>query len=215
MTDDFAAPPAPGGIPAAQARREDFRPAAPRRRRRRFPRWLLVVLVAGGLAIVGGVIAQITLTVRNGNLTPAAPGDTGRLHSAQVVSGMCLRSIGDAAGIVVAVDCDEPHAAEAVASYTFSGGAWPGDEAAADEVIAFCASQLAPGGPLAAAAESREWVVWVPSEGTWSAGDRKGLCIVWSEEPWTGRAADDQPTANSDDTDSDDTDSDDGGSVGA
>ena len=188
MTGDFAPPPAPGDRPAAQARREDFRPAPPARRRGRFPRWLLVVLAAGGLAIVAGVVGQLALTVRNGNLTPAAPGDTGTLHSAQVVSGMCLREIGDTARPVVAVDCGESHAAEVVSSYTFSAGAWPGDDSAADAVIGYCAGQLAVGGPLASAAQGREWVVWVPSEATWKAGDRKGLCIVFSDEPWTGRA---------------------------
>jgi len=148
-----------------------------------------VLLGLGVLAIVVGVAAQVTLTIRNGNLTPADPDATGRLHSAQVVSGMCLESLGDAAGVVIVLACDQPHSAEAVTSYTFTADEWPGDGAAADAVVGFCSTQLAPGGPLASAAEGREWVAWVPSEETWRHGDRSGLCLVTADEPWTGRAA--------------------------
>ena len=59
---------------------------------------------------------------------------------------------------------------------------------AADAAIQYCASQLAAGGPLGAASQAREWLVWVPSRGTWDAGDRSGLCIVTSSTPWEGEA---------------------------
>ena len=190
MTDDFAPPPAPDGTPSGTVKRADFRPAAPARRRGRFPRWVAVLLSVGVLAIVGGIATQVTLTVRGNHLTAADADATGRLHSAQVVSGMCLESLGDEAGVVVVVACDQPHSAEAVSSYTFTTDEWSGDDAVADTVIDFCAAQLAPGGPLASAAEGRDWVAWVPSAGTWSHGDRSGLCLVTADTPWTGRAAD-------------------------
>ncbi|MGC4174189.1 septum formation family protein [Demequina sp.] len=187
---DFAPPPAPDGTPAGSVKRADFRAAPPAPRRSRFPRWLTVLLGLAGAVIVVAVAAQITLTVRNGNLSPAEPGATGRLHSAQVVSGMCIASLGDGAGPVTVVDCDEPHSAEVVSSYSAQGDEWPGADEIASTVLQYCASQLMPGGELAHAAEGRDWVAWVPSQATWEHGDRAGLCIVTAAEPWTGSAKD-------------------------
>ena len=188
MTDDFAPPPTPEGTPSGTVTRGDFRSKAPARRRSGFPRWVAVLMAVGGLVILAGVAAQVTLTVRNSNLTPADPGTTGRLHSAQVVSGMCLESLGKSAGTVNVVACEDSHTAEVVSAYAFTTDEWPGDEAAATAVLNYCAVQLAPGGPLSPAASQRDWVAWVPSQGTWQHGDRKGLCIVTAEAPWTGGA---------------------------
>ena len=205
MTDDFAAPPAPDGTPSGalptsgvprgdvqrgDIQRSDFRPTPPARRRATFPRWVAVLMGVGALVIVAGVAVQVVLTVRNSQLAPADPHATGRLHSTQVVSGMCIESLGSDAGTVMVVSCDESHGAEAVSAYTFTGDAWPGDQSAADTVLGYCAGQLAPGAPLAGAADGRDWVAWVPSESTWRHGDRKGLCIVTSDTPWTGDATD-------------------------
>lgn len=147
-------------------------------------------MTVGALVIVGGIVAQVALTIRDSNVTPADADATGRLHSAQVVSGMCIDSIGDAAGTVLVVTCDTPHSAEAVTSFTFTSDVWPGSEAAATSVLAYCAGQLGPGAPLAHAADGRSWVAWVPSQASWKHGDRTGLCIVTSDAPWTGRAMD-------------------------
>ena len=193
MTDDFAPPPAPDGgptgtVPRASVQRADFRPAQPPRRRSRFPRWVAVLLGVGALVIGAGVVAQVTLTARNGNLTPSEPDATGRMHSAQVVSGMCIESLGESAGTVRVVSCDDAHSAEVVSSYVFTTADWPGDAAVQDTALAYCAAQLAPGGPLAAAADGRDWVAWVPSAATWQHGDRTALCIVTGQSPWTGKA---------------------------
>jgi len=190
MTDDFAAPPAADGTPAGTVSRSDFRPTPPAPRRTPFPRWVAVLVGIGGLAVVAGVAAQVALTIRDANLTAAHPGDTGRMHSAQVVSGMCLESLGSAAGTVTVVDCDAPHSAEVVSSFAVPGEEWKGDAWVADAVLTYCTSQLAPGGPLADAVHHRTWVAWVPSAGTWRHGDRTGLCIVTSDSPWTGHATD-------------------------
>ena len=187
---DFAAPPTPEGTPSGQVKRSDFRATPPARGRRGFPKWVAVLLVIGGVAILSGIVAAVALTARNANFAAAEANDTGRFHSVQVVSGMCLEELGDSAGNVIAVDCDDAHAAEAVTSYTFRGQEWPGDAEAASTVLSYCTSQLAPGGPLATAAAGRSWVAWVPSEGTWKGGDRLGLCIVSSDVPWKGHAAD-------------------------
>jgi hypothetical protein len=112
-------------------------------------------MATGALVVVAGVVAQITLTARNGNLTPAEPDATGRMHSAQVVSGMCIEALGDSAGTVNVVRCEDTHSAEAVSSYVFTKAEWPGDNAVRDTALAYCAAQLAPGGPLAHAADRR------------------------------------------------------------
>lgn len=147
-------------------------------------------MAAGVAVIVAGSVWAFMLDQVAHNLTPASVGTTGRLHSAQVVSGMCLERLGDSAGTVTAVECAEPHRAEAVSAHRFTDSAWPGDADVARRALAHCAGQLAPGGPLAAAADGRSWVAWVPSEGTWAGGDRTALCIVTADEPWTGRATD-------------------------
>jgi len=198
MTEDFAVPPAPDGTPAGAVHRSDFRPTPAAPRRTRFPRWVAVLVALGGLAVVGGVAAQVALTIRDANLTPANPGDTGRMHSAQVVSGMCLESLAASAGQVMVVDCDAAHSAEVVSSYVFTGDDWEGDSWAASTVLDYCASQLAAGGPLEAAAQGRDWVAWVPSAATWRHGDRTGLCIVTSDTPWEGHASDAQELASVD-----------------
>lgn len=190
MTEDFAPPPTPEGTPSGTVKRGDFRPATPPRRRSGFPRWVAVLMGVGAVVLLAGVVAEVSLTVRSGNLAPANPGATGRLHSAQVVAGMCIESLGDSAGTVTVVPCAQEHGAEVVTAYTFTGDEWPGDNAAAATVLNFCAGQLAPGGPLAKAADGRVWVAWVPSQGTWQHGDRAGLCLVTSKTPWTGKAAD-------------------------
>jgi len=206
MTDDFAAPPGPGefaappapgdatvgSTPAGTVKRTDFRPQPPRKKRTRFPRWVTVLLVVGGVAIAAGVVAQMMLSARNANLTQADSDATGRLRSAQVVPGMCIESLGESAGTVHVVPCEQSHSAEAVTAYTFSDEEWPGDAAVKESVLAYCTSQLAPGGPLAHAADGRDWVAWLPSAGTWQHGDRTGLCIVTSDTPWQGKATDER-----------------------
>jgi len=103
---------------------------------------------------------------------------------------MCLLEIGNQPGDVFAVACSERHEAEVVSSYNLTGDDWPGEAAVATSVLNYCASQLAPGGPLEAASAGRAWVAWVPSEDTWNTGDRKGLCIVTAGTAWTGKAVD-------------------------
>jgi hypothetical protein len=154
-----------------------------------------VLLVAAVVVIGAGIVTQVVLTVRSSHLTAVPRDATGRLHSAQIVSGMCIEELGDDAAPVVVVDCAEPHSAEAVTAWLFDGDEFPGDAQATSTVLRYCAAQLEGDGPLAMAAQGRAWVAWVPSEGTWKAGDRTGLCIVTAPTPWTGRATDVQEHA--------------------
>ena len=144
-------------------------------------------MAVGALVIGAGVVAQISLTARNGNLTPSEPDATGRVHSAQVVSGMCIESLGQSAGTVHVVDCDDAHSAEVVSSYVFTTDDWPGDAAVRDTALSYCAQQLGPGGPLATAADGRDWVAWVPSAATWQHGDRTAVCIVTGQVAVDGK----------------------------
>jgi len=184
VSEEFAPPPTPSGTPAGTVNRSDFRPLPPARRRGRFPRWLAALLVAGGVVIVGGVVTQLLLTSRAANLEQAEPDATGRLHSAQLVSGMCIDDLPAGVGVVTVVPCGEPHAAKVATAITLQGAEFPGDELVANTVLDFCTSQLAPGAPLAEVADGRKWLAWVPSAQTWKAGDRAGLCIVTSSTDW-------------------------------
>jgi len=200
MADEFAPPPALEPAPAAAARRADFREPPLVGRRHAVPRWAWVAIASGVAAIGAGLAAAVIVDARAAALEPAALGTTGRLHSAQVVAGMCLLAIEPAdgpAGTATVVACDQPHSAEALASYPFASDEWPGPAEIRRTVLDFCSTQLGPDGPLSRAATNRTWVAWTPSERTWAAGDRTGLCIVSSDQPWTGHAMDSlvgQPT---------------------
>lgn len=192
MTESFASPPSASGAPGAPPPpRGEFRPA-PLPPRKRAPRWLWWLIIIGVVVIIAGSAWAIALERQAASLEPAAAGATGTLHSAQVVSGMCMESLGEEAGTVRVVPCGEPHRAEAVTGYTFTNDAWPGDSEVASRALDYCASQLGPDSPLAAASDGRDWVAWVPSEATWAAGDRTALCIVTATDSWTGRAGEEE-----------------------
>lgn len=192
MADDFAPPPALEPLPSASPSRAEFRsqPRPQSRKRRALPRWAWVAIASGMVAIGAGVAAAVVADARAAALEPASPGTTGRLHSTQVVSGMCLEAVAPRngpAGRVTVVGCDSPHSAEVVASYAYESGEWPGSADADHGVLSFCAAQLGPSGPLAGQLGDRTWVAWAPTERTWAAGDHTGLCIVTGARPWTGR----------------------------
>ncbi|WP_430868138.1 hypothetical protein [Demequina aurantiaca] len=211
---DFAPPPLPGtaardttadaGVaqagPAAQGAtiRSGDRPPAGRpgrtrrgRRGRANGRWVFVTMIAAIALIVGGIGWAAVLDHRSSGVKPAELGVTGTLHTGQVVSGMCIKDApaADSTGPVEVVRCSDPHHAEALVSYTFTSGEWPGTEQARAAVLTFCAAQLDPavsGLPPSPDAPEFEWLAWVPSAQTWNLGDRTGVCVVTTERPVAG-----------------------------
>ncbi len=100
-------------------------------------------------------------------------------HSRQLVLGNCLAELpanGDVAKVKV-VPCKEEHRAQVVARTEFDDDAsWPGQDAANGQVARICVSDvLSKNAPA-----DLELVVWAPSKGSWSDGDRVGLCLAGS-----------------------------------
>ncbi|WP_062304158.1 septum formation family protein [Demequina subtropica] len=192
MTDGFVPPPTlgeDGHAPGAATRSERSAPRpAPRGPRRRGRRLAWIVGGAAALAIAGGVVADVTLEASARAIEPAQRGDTGRMAAVAVVPGICLEdlpAVSEPAGSVTAVACDEPHLAEAVAERTFTEEAWPGDDAVAAAMLDFCPGRVARIVP-AALADGLSWRAWAPSEASWKAGDRTGVCVVTAGSPLTG-----------------------------
>lgn len=199
---DFVAPPSPDeghSTPGPQQPGPPSHPAPassspPRRRvrRRASGRWVFIVMIAAAGLILGGVGWASVLTYRTGAVTPAALGTTGSLHSAQVVGGMCLKeapNLDAAPAAVNVVECDQPHHAEALISYTFTTNEWPGSTAVRAEVMSFCAEQLRISWdaiPLSQSAPAFAWHAWLPTAATWDLGDHTGLCVVTTERPVVG-----------------------------
>ncbi|WP_062517714.1 septum formation family protein [Demequina gelatinilytica] len=191
MTDGFVPPPTlgEGGHDAgAQAPAEAPAPRPARRRPRRRGRLAWIVGLAAVVAIAGGVAADLVLEASARATDPARRGDTGRMAAVAVVAGICLEevpAVTDPAGSVTAVACGTPHLAEAVAERTFTEEAWPGDDAVAAAMLDFCPRQVARIVP-ASLADGLAWRAWTPSEASWTAGDRTGLCLVSAASPLTG-----------------------------
>ncbi|WP_152649789.1 hypothetical protein [Demequina oxidasica] len=210
---DFAPPPPPGGgvgpsstaPTAASAGRytSTLAPTAPhaaskktrrprKARRGTNGRWVFATMIAAIALILGGIGWAGILTYRSSGVKPAAQGDTGTLHTGQVITGMCIKEAPSptaAPGPVQVVSCADPHHAEALVSYTFTATEWPGTPAARQEVMTFCAAQVDPSHGYVATspgAPAYEWLAWVPSEDTWQLGDRTGVCVITTERPVAG-----------------------------
>ena len=188
MSDQgFAAPP-PVGDPAPPPPAPAAAPPRARRRRRRGVAWAWVIGGVTAVAIVGGIVADLSFEAQARALEPAQRGDTGRLRSIQVVAGLCLAGAprdADTVGGVTAVPCAEPHTMEAIAERRFADDEWPGEAAVAARSLEACAAQVARIVP-SDLASGTSWRVWAPSRATWEAGDRTAVCVVVSDRPLIG-----------------------------
>lgn len=144
----------------------------PRNRRR-----LWITLAVVGTLVLVGVVAGGLAAVRFFLDTRAL----GAVDQAMEVSARRLdvgHCVGDlpadgAVSRVQVVPCDQPHAAEVVGVHTLTDGEWPGEDVVRTQVENACEMDNAQreGGFQA--------VVWSPSAGSWSQGDRRGLCLAW------------------------------------
>jgi hypothetical protein len=113
-----------------------------------------------------------------------APADA---RAVRLVTGNCLAELPQDGPVdrVRVVPCADEHAAQVVSSYEFPADAtWPGPAEAAARVSAGC--------DLTAAEREQglRMVAWAPSERSWSAGDRTGLCVAVLAVPATGSLLD-------------------------
>jgi hypothetical protein len=108
-------------------------------------------------------------------------------RAVQLVTGNCLAEPPQDGPVdrVRVVPCADEHAAQVVSSYEFGrDAAWPGAAEAAARVAAGC--------DLTAAEQEQglRMVAWAPTERSWSAGDRTGLCVAVAPAPGSGSLLD-------------------------
>ncbi|MFI2105049.1 septum formation family protein [Isoptericola sp. NPDC019693] len=179
--------PGPGdGDPSPDVARQAPIPAGGRagaaRTRRVAGRAALAVVA---LAVVGGAVAAGVTTARERATTPvpAAVAQARDVNAVQLVLGSCLRDVppGDV-GRVTVVPCTDEHVAQVVGrTDSATGAVWPGHDALVRKASADCGPGLL--GAAGREAEGLSFVVLVPSEDGWAAGDRTGLCLAVSGSP--------------------------------
>ncbi len=159
--------------------------APPRRRRL----WILPVVGAsiGLMGLVGWL--GVELGHAWGSVPVGQPDAPGDYNAIQVAVGTCLSSLPESGTVatVGVTPCQVPHVAEAVADYAFPGEEWPGRDVVVEELLDFCGSTIQPGysGDSMFASSDWEaglrWVAWAPTERSWGAGERTGLCVAYRD----------------------------------
>ena len=144
-----------------------------------------------GLAIAGGALGAIgtvalvaalvvgVLTWMGTRPLPADVGTARDAHAQQLVTGNCLAALPADGHVdtVRVVPCADPHGAQVITVYEFSGDAlWPGQLAADSRVARSCVlDQTEVDAAVTTAA-------WAPTEQSWARGDRRGLCLAVVEQ---------------------------------
>lgn len=147
-----------------------------------------------GLAVAGMVVgAVVTVAWTAGALvwwqgeqarTPLA-GDVDApqtVNAVQLVLGTCLDELPPDGEVsqVRAVPCADEHRAQVVARTDLGADeVWPGQQAVDRRVARVCTPDVLG----ADAPEGVELVVWSPTEASWRAGDRTGLCLAAGADP--------------------------------
>jgi hypothetical protein len=146
-------------------------------------------ILAAGLALSGcSILNTITGGVQrddDGNVTQG--NDNADVFSIAV--GDCLNDA-DVSGevqTVPIVSCDEPHDSEAYYSYIVADGAFPGDDAIADEAGFACVSAFDTFVGVLYEDSELDATYYSPTAESWSNGDREILCIIYDPAgPVTG-----------------------------
>ncbi|HET6860663.1 MAG TPA: septum formation family protein [Streptomyces sp.] len=111
------------------------------------------------------------------------------VHPLQLVLGSCVETVPEDGEVseVLAVPCTAAHTAQVVGRTDFADAAvWPGRDEVDKRVALVCGTkQLGPVARTSQLANSVSYVVWGPSEESWSDGDRVGLCLATTDEPIT------------------------------
>jgi len=162
-------------------------PPAPRR-----GTWVVVLLGALAVGLVFAGIVDLGLKVGRSRGTEAptvTEPDGSTINALQADVGTCLASIPENGEVarVVAVPCTVPHQAEVVASHQIQGDAWPGRDVVESEVLNHCGSFIQPGSGSDAMFQTGDWskglrwVAWIPTEQSWGADERSGMCVVYRD----------------------------------
>ncbi len=152
-----------------------------------------VLGVVATLALVAGVTV-VALTAVGTRPLPADVGSARDAHAGQLVTGNCVATLPSDGSVdtVRVVPCADPHAAQVVTVYEFSGDAvWPGQRAADARVARSCVLDQSE------VDEGVTSVAWSPTEQSWARGDRIGLCLAVVEGgSVTGSFLDDTATVS-------------------
>ncbi len=111
------------------------------------------------------------------------------INAIQAQPGTCLKDVPPDGLVaqVTAVPCSTAHRAEVVATYPVSGDAWPGRQVVEDEVLGYCGAVIQPGFDAGSMFRTSDWedglrwVAWLPTEKSWQANERSGLCIAYRD----------------------------------
>ncbi len=192
----------PGPPPERQSlypepyRAGDWNPVATKRTSRA---WILPVIGAGigALALVIWAGVEFGHSIGSSDFTVEDP-DGLTVNAIQVGAGTCLSTLPESGTVAQAnaVWCSVPHEAEAVAEFTFPGDEWPGREVVIATLLDFCGSFIQPGYADSSMFNATDWdaglrwVAWTPTERSWAADERTGVCVVYREGQISGSFVD-------------------------
>lgn len=167
--------------------------ADPRRGVRRRAWIAAAAVVAVAAVVLAGVLGVRTAQDRAWEPLPTDLPAARDAQAVQFVLGTCVEAVPDDGGVsqARAVPCDEEHEAQVVGRTDAATDAvWPGDDVLASRGSRACGPELL--GPEARqdGARGARFVVWTPSEESWSEGDRTTLCLVVVAAPRTGSLLD-------------------------
>jgi hypothetical protein len=151
----------------------------------------LIIASLAGVAVLA-IIIQAGLAYgnsRGSRSIDSADPDGQDVNAIQVQAGTCLVDV-PANGVVARVTsiaCTTAHHAEIVAEYPLSGDVWPGRDSVEDQVMGFCGSFVQPGSEATSMfkpgdwEDGLRWVAWLPTEESWKADERSGLCVAYRD----------------------------------
>ena len=153
---------------------------------------LLVMLFVIVLLIVAGIVWAVVSAVGNHPDRDASGAfiESGRLSVNDLRMGDCFQQPGDPtvqteAGFVDAVPCAQPHDAEVFAEESLpepEGAEYPGEEAAFTAGADACLDDFEGFIGIPLANSVHDVFLFIPSEDTWPAGDRRVVCAVYDPE---------------------------------
>lgn len=157
----------------------------------RHPLVLAAVLGVGALTLTGCSVLEELFPVQAERDT-----ETQEIQAAGEAD-IFLMSVGDCIDdqaasefdSVPAVPCGDPHDMEVYHAFDIQDGTFPGDEVIAAAADEGCYAAFAPFIGLAYEESAIEYTVYTPTSGSWAAGDREILCLVYEDGKTTGTLA--------------------------
>ena len=156
--------------------------------------WFLTIALVG----IGLSMLAVNLGIEHGrDQGSKAPIITSRegqeINAIQAEPGVCLSDLPEDGDVstVTALPCSVEHRAEVVTSYVFEGD-WPGSAQVQADALSFCGGFIQPGFEAGAMFQPGDWdaglrwVAWVPTEDSWSAGEKEAVCIVYRDADLRG-----------------------------